>query len=173
MVGSKGNLMRVEAILAQRILMEFQDSIYPGDNSLVPEQRYERTEAGRIAEALRGAKWQELSISAIRSRYQGDSSAVLIWLTDSAFYYYYPAFLKITLSEFSSADLTAYSAANVFVNFPQTSESIVEKQIRRRSLFSVTQLQLISEVFIFAQTEFANDGWSLPAAIRTIQALMG
>jgi hypothetical protein len=90
--------------LRQSIVEAFSDSVYPGDDALVDDDKY-HLEQRQIKSFFKGRSWDKLSLHCLNSEYIGDASACLGFMRGEAVRYYLPAFMLMSLDEYDNADL--------------------------------------------------------------------
>jgi hypothetical protein len=143
-------------MMTEKIVAVFSHTNYPGDEFIVPETPYRDLERQAIKEYLLGKKWTSLTYTNMREEYKGDTSAILGFLTFSAFRYYFPAFLLISLNEFETSDITALSVFKVFRN-PYKPEISSSQYVReRQQVFSNAEITAIHETFCIIQAEYGK-----------------
>ena len=142
--------------LEQLVFKAFDGLDYPGDNHIVQAKPYFDKEREAISALLRSKKWTEVNFKTLKLNYLGDISSILLFLTPSAFVYYYPSFLLISLREFELSDVTAFSSVNFFCKSQQENGNSDSFKFERVSLFSETQLKVIKLVFEYLDREYGN-----------------
>lgn len=92
--------------LQNKIIEEFQDIPYPGDDNIVPHKPYLDIESDRVKEFFKGKNWKNINIHHLINDYTGDHSACLIMMTPEAFRYYLPAYMLICIQDYEEADVS-------------------------------------------------------------------
>lgn len=83
------------------ILSAFEDTKYPGDSNIA---RSASMEGEYVAAYFKGKNWTSLTVQSLRTDYPGDPSACLSFMTDQAFRYFFPGYMKMACLEYDSAD---------------------------------------------------------------------
>jgi hypothetical protein len=96
---------------------------------------------------LRGKHWSEVTFETITADYHHQAAAILFFLTEDGFHYYFPAFLLISLN-LESAELDDQLVESAFVPFSRLYSDEDSRFYRARvDRFSMQQLQATEAVF--------------------------
>lgn len=85
----------------QKIFSPFETMLYPGDDNI---SQGNSLEAGYVASYFKKRDWMSLNVQAMRTEYPGDPSACLTFMTDDAFLYFFPGYMRMACVEYDSAD---------------------------------------------------------------------
>jgi hypothetical protein len=79
----------------------FYNLNYPGDANLSASPSIEGKEVSRY---FKGKNWADLRVDSMRADYAGDPAACLSFMTDDAFRFYFPGYMRMALLEYETAD---------------------------------------------------------------------
>jgi hypothetical protein len=85
----------------KKIFSCFENIPYPGDENISHDNGLE---AGYVVSYFKKRNWMSLNVQAMRTEYPGDASACLTFMTDDAFRYFFPGYMKVAFVEYNSAD---------------------------------------------------------------------
>ena len=138
-------------ILENAVKKAFAKVQYPGSSNISAVGSIRHLEGEAIAQLLRGKTSEQVDLQFLKDNYSGDCSAILHFLSEPAFLYYYPSFLLISLKNFEQSDLLGLSSLYWFSKPNSEDEKIVKSIDDHRALFDSDQIEAIHAVFSYLQ----------------------
>lgn len=147
----------------------------PAPENIAHQTFHPDLEVEAIRDLLSNRNWTEINYEFLERHYHGDRSVILGFLTPEAFLFFFPAFLLISLKEFDSADLTAFSAAWAFFLPPYIHDpELLNYKMQKVAKLSTDQLTVTRDVFLALQHQYGH-GFSseIDTAIERITEMLG
>lgn len=101
------------------------------------------SEAKAVERFFRGKRLQDVSLSSLRKEYHHDPSAALVFMTEDAFAFFLPAFMRIALEDYESADAIPEAVINRFLEMAEGRDMERRQAIIRR--YSPEQIKAIAD----------------------------
>jgi len=115
-------------------------------------------EAIQIQNYFAGKLWTEIDWDWL-NKYIGDPSACLFFMTQEAYIYYLPCYMKVSLLEYDAADVMPYTLLNIFSRFAKDHEDSFCNKLQmltyKQRKVVATFLQLLSKEYQIKNQDIA------------------
>jgi hypothetical protein len=138
--------------LIDQVHQAFLDVLPPADESGVVISYSGDTERKDLARFLRSKHWSEVTFETIRDSYDHQASAILLFLTEDGFHYFFPAFLPISL-RLVNTELDDHLLESTFAPFARLYTDNDKFYQDRVDRFTLQQLQVTKAVFEYIREE--------------------
>ena len=154
------------AQLKEKILEAFADVSYPGDDQLVTHS--DCFERDAIRTFFKGKHWRDINLEWLNREYSQDPSACLGFMTPQAFRYYLPAYLLISIDNFTESDVIP--EATVWkLTAPEHAGSDMDRFMERMEGLTKKQVQAIRTFLEFWKAEHVQDHESRNDSVIALQ----